>query len=388
MINPNLKELYLNELKNEVLPFWMKHSLDHSVGGYYTCLGRHGEVYDTDKFIWLQARQVWLFAYMYEHLEANDTYIEIAELGASFLAKYGHSDTYDWFFSLTREGNPLVQPYNIFSNTFATLAFGQLGKVTKNNDYLDLSLKTYKRIQERMNNPKGIYNKLYPNTRDLKNFALPMIMCNLTHELSFILPTNNAQSFTDELIKSIFSEFYHEEYDVILENVYEDGSFSDSFEGRLVNPGHVLEAMWFIMDIAHDKGDDALIEKSVKLILRMIDYGWDEKYGGIFYFKDILEKPMQQLEWDQKLWWVHLEALVALIKAYEYTGNKDCLDWFYKVHDYTWSHFRDPDFGGEWYGYLNREGKVLIPLKGGKWKGCFHTPRALFQIQRSLSNCR
>lgn len=205
MINPNLKELYLNELKNEVLPFWMKHSLDHSVGGYYTCLGRHGEVYDTDKFIWLQARQVWLFAYMYEHLEANDTYIEIAELGASFLAKYGHSDTYDWFFSLTREGNPLVQPYNIFSNTFATLAFGQLGKVTKNNDYLDLSLKTYKRIQERMNNPKGIYNKLYPNTRDLKNFALPMIMCNLTHELSFILPTNNAQSFTDELIKSIFS---------------------------------------------------------------------------------------------------------------------------------------------------------------------------------------
>ena len=97
---------------------------------------------------------------------------------------------------------------------------------------------------------------------------------------------------------------------------------------------------------------------------------------------------MQQLEWDQKLWWVHLEALVALIKAYEYTRNKDCLDWFYKVHDYTWSHFRDPDFGGEWYGYLNREGKVLIPLKGGKWKGCFHTPRALFQIQRSLSNCR
>lgn len=388
MINPNLEEIYLNELKNEVLPFWMKHSLDHSVGGYYTCLGRHGEVYDTDKFIWLQARQVWLFAYMYEHLEAKKTYLEIAELGAGFLSKYGHSNTYDWFFSLTREGNPLVQPYNIFSNTFATLAFGQLGKVTKNNDYLDLSLKTYKRIQERMNNPKGIYNKLYPNTRDLKNFALPMIMCNLTHELSFILPTNNAQSFTDELIKSVFSEFYHEEYDVILENVYKDGSFSDSFEGRLVNPGHVLEAMWFIMDIAHDRGDDALIEKSVKLTLRMIDYGWDEEYGGIFYFKDILEKPMQQLEWDQKLWWVHLEALVALIKAYEYTRNKDCLDWFYKVHDYTWSHFRDPDFGGEWYGYLNREGKVLIPLKGGKWKGCFHTPRALFQIQRSLSNCR
>lgn len=383
-----LREIYLNELKNEILPFWINHSLDNSFGGYFTCLDNNGKVYDTDKFTWLQARQVWLFAYMYEHLEQKDNYLQIAELGASFLSKNGWTGNYDWYFSLTREGTPLIQPYNIFSNIFATLAFGQLGKVTGNNDYLNLSLKTYERILERSNNPKGIYNKHYPNTRNLKNFALPMIMCNLTHELSFILPSSNTESFTDELIQSIFGEFYNEEYGVILENVLNDGSFSDSFEGRLVNPGHILEAMWFIMDIAHERGDYALIEKSVNLILKMIEYGWDNEFGGIFYFKDVLGKPMLQLEWDQKLWWVHQEALVALIKAFEYTNNKDCLVWFHKVHDYAWLHFRDHSFGGEWYGYLNREGKVLNSSKGGKWKGCFHTPRALYQIQKSLSNCR
>jgi hypothetical protein len=42
-------------------------------------------------------------------------------------------------------------------------------------------------------------------------------------------------------------------------------------------------------------------------------------------------------------------------------------------------HFRDPEYP-EWYGYLSRQGEVLLPLKGGKWKGCFHVPRGLYQI--------
>jgi N-acylglucosamine 2-epimerase len=72
-----------------------------------------------------------------------------------------------------------------------------------------------------------------------------------------------------------------------------------------------------------------------------------------------------------------------LLKGYQLTGDKQCLDWFEKVHDYTWAHFRDAEYP-EWYGYLNRRGEVLLPLKGGKWKGCFHVPRGLFQCWKIL----
>jgi len=92
-----------------------------------------------------------------------------------------------------------------------------------------------------------------------------------------------------------------------------------------------------------------------------------------------------QLEWDQKLSWVHAEALVALAKGYAYTGDQRCLDWFTKIHDYTWSHFNDPEYG-EWFGYLNRRGEVLTDLKGGKWKGCFHVPRALYQVWKTFDS--
>jgi len=53
------------------------------------------------------------------------------------------------------------------------------------------------------------------------------------------------------------------------------------------------------------------------------------------------------------------------------------------VHAYTWQHFPDPEYG-EWYGYLNRSGEVLLPLKGGKWKGCFHVPRGLYLCMREF----
>jgi len=74
---------------------------------------------------------------------------------------------------------------------------------------------------------------------------------------------------------------------------------------------------------------------------------------------------------------------VALLKGYRLTGRPECWEWFERLHDYTWKHFPDPEYG-EWYGYLNRAGEVLLPLKGGKWKGCFHVPRGLYLCLREL----
>jgi len=78
-----------------------------------------------------------------------------------------------------------------------------------------------------------------------------------------------------------------------------------------------------------------------------------------------------------------MESLISLIKGYQLTDNQQCIDWFKKVHDYTWKHFKDPEYP-EWWGYLNRQGEVLLDLKGGKWKGCFHIPRGLYQCWQSL----
>jgi N-acylglucosamine 2-epimerase len=384
----NLKdyaEQYRKELLNNVIPFWEENSIDMIHGGYFTCLDRQGNVFDTDKFMWLQGRQVWMFSMLYNQVEQRKDWLNIALNGAAFMQAHGMDDQGNWYFSLTREGKPIVQPYNIFSDCFAAMAFGELYKATGDQQHKEIALNTYRNIIRRQNNPKGVYNKLYPDTRPLKNFALPMILCNLSLILEDIIGSEKVEATLRPLITDIMTVFYQKDKGLILENVSPDGHFCNCFEGRQVNPGHTIEAMWFMMDMGVRLKDDALIEQAVDIALQALNFGWDKQYKGIFYFLDCKGYPPQQLEWDQKLWWVHIETLIAMAKGYKLTGREECREWFEIVHQYTWSHFKDKEYP-EWFGYLNRQGEPLLELKGGKWKGCFHVPRGLFQIWQTLDN--
>lgn len=374
---------YKNNLLQDVIPFWMKNSPDQLNGGYFTCMERDGSVFDTDKFIWLQGRQVWMFSMLYNNVEKKQEWLDFAMHGANFLKHHGRAEDGSWYFSLTAEGKPLIYPYNIFSDCFATQAFGQLYKATRDDEHAQIALDTFQAILKRQNNPKGHWSKAYPGTRPLKNFALPMILCNLALEIEHLLDQTMVGELTEACVHEVMEVFYDKNSGQILENVTPDGRFSDSFEGRLLNPGHAIEAMWFIMDIAAKKGDRSLIQRAKDITLSTLEYAWDKEYGGLYYFLDIQGHPTQQLEWDQKLWWVHIETLIALLKAYKLTKDENCWLWFVKLHEYTWSHFPDPQYG-EWYGYLNRQSKPLLSLKGGKWKGCYHVPRGLYQCWKTL----
>ncbi len=379
-----LAELYKNALLNDVLPFWERHSLDWEQGGYYTCLDRDGKVYDTDKFIWLQNRQVWTFSMLYNQLEKRETWQSIARNGAHFLSQHGRDADGNWYFALTREGKPLVQPYNIFSDCFAAMAFSQYALASGEDGAKDIAIAAYNNVLRRQDNPKGNYNKTYPGTRPMKSLAVPMILANLTLEMEWLLPPETLENVLTQTVQEVMTDFL-DQRGLMSENVTPDGSHIDCFEGRLINPGHGIEAMWFIMDIARRRQDTKTINQAVDIVLNILNFAWDSEYGGLYYFLDAAGHPPQQLEWDQKLWWVHLESLVALAMGYRLTGREECWEWYQKMHDYTWSHFADPQHG-EWFGYLNRRGEVLLNLKGGKWKGCFHVPRALYLCWRQFAS--
>ncbi len=390
-----LAELYKNALLENVIPFWEECSIDTEYGGYFTCLDRQGKVYDTDKFIWLQNRQVWLFCLFFNQLEQKKTWLEIAQIGADFLAEHGKDDEGNWYFSLNREGKPLVQPYNVFSDCFAAMAFSQYALASGSESAKEIALQAYNNVLRRKDNPKGKYNKVYPGTRNLKTLAVPMILANLSLEMNWLLSSDRLEAILDSTIKEVMEDFLDSDQGLVYENVTPEGNHLDCFAGRLINPGHTIEAMWFMMDIAQrrleqDNGrqeredNKNLINLAVDIVLNTLNFGWDKEYEGIYYFLDAKGYPPEQLEWSQKLWWVHLETLVALLMGYRLTGREECWQWFQKIHDYTWKHFADPEYG-EWWGYCDRRGDVLLNLKGGKWKGCFHVPRALYLCWQELS---
>lgn len=161
-----LSALYRQELLERVMPFWMTRSIDHEAGGFFTCLERDGTVYDTDKFVWLQGREVWMLATLYNRgaelgasPEQRQAWLSAAIGGADFLMRHGHDGAFNWYFSLTREGAPLVVPYNIFSYTFAVIAFGQLYRATGREEYARVAKETFSIVLSRRDCPKGRWSK-------------------------------------------------------------------------------------------------------------------------------------------------------------------------------------------------------------------------------------
>ncbi|SMO86071.1 AGE family epimerase/isomerase [Fodinibius sediminis] len=378
-----LAKKYKEALLSDVIPFWEKHSVDEKYGGYFSCLDRDGTAYDTDKFIWLQARQVWTFSMLYNRVDSKDKWLSIAEKGYQFLKEHGMDASGNWYFSMNRRGEPLIQPYNIFSDCFAALAFHEYYQATGEEEARTIAIRTYENILDRRDNPKGQYEKSVRGTRPLKGFALPMMLSVLNLEMENILDQKKVEQSLDRCIHEVTEIFWDDKQKVMHEYVLKNGSYSDSYEGRLVNPGHGIEAMWFLMEIGRRRSDQKLIEKATDITLNLIEFGWDSEYGGIYYFLDAEGHPPLQLEWTQKLWWVHLETLIALSKGYLLTERSESAKWYQKVHDYSWKRFNDSDYG-EWFGYLNRQGERYTTLKGSKWKGCFHVPRAMYECWQTF----
>jgi N-acylglucosamine 2-epimerase len=320
---------------------------------------------------------------LYNRVDSKNKWLSIAANGYQFLKEHGMDDSGNWYFSMNRRGEPLIQPYNIFSDCFAALAFHEYYQATGDEEARAIAIRTYKSILDRRENPKGQYEKSVPGTRPLKGFALPMMLSVLNLEMENILDEEQVEQSFDQCIHEVTDVFWDKDQKVMHEYVLKDGSYSNSYEGRLVNPGHGIEAMWFLMEIGRRRNDQKLIEKATDITLDLLDFGWDSEYGGIYYFLDAKGHPPLQLEWTQKLWWVHLETLIALSKGYLLTERKECAKWYQKVHEYSWQRFNDSDYG-EWFGYLNRQGERYTTLKGSKWKGCFHVPRAMYECWRTF----
>jgi N-acylglucosamine 2-epimerase len=125
----------------------------------------------------------------------------------------------------------------------------------------------------------------------------------------------------------------------------------------------------------------------MKLGLTILDWmwsrGWDDEHGGLFYFRDLRGLPVQEYWHDMKFWWPHCEAIIATLLAWKLSGDEKYARWHQQVHEWSFRHFPDPEFG-EWYGYLHRDGRISTRLKGNMWKGPFHLPRMLWYCWRFL----
>ena len=380
-----LREFYKSVLLDDVMPFWLNHALDRLNGGYYTYLDRDGSLLSTDKSVWIQGRGTWIYAKLYNTLEKRPEWLDAAKIGYEFLIKHCFDTDGRMFFQVTEDGRPLRKRRYWYSETFAIIGLAEYAKATGDEFALQKAKDTYKTIVDLYRNPEKSLPKYFPETRSTKSHAESMILIATTQTMREVDDSSIYKDVVDTCMDQVFSQFLKRDRRALLETVGKNGEFIDNQQGRCVNPGHAIETAWFLMHEGIFRKDRSIIKQALEILDWSFELGWDKEYGGIFYFVDVDGKSPEQLEWDMKLWWPHIETLYALLLAYSLTKDEKYSRWYELVHEWSFKRFSDHEYG-DWYGYLHRDGSISLPVKGTSWKGPFHLPRFLLYGMKLLEH--
>lgn len=369
-------QTYIDELKENILPFWVEHGWDKVNGGVYTCLNRDGSLMDSTKSVWFQGRCGWMFAHAYNNVRKNKKWLEFSLSCCEFLEKHCFDKDGRAFFEVTAEGVGLRKRRYVFSECFAAIAYAEYSLASGEKKWAKKALELFKRIQGFVKDPEKWMPSKYTSAVVAQGHSLTMILINVANVLKQVSddPVLDEQITTS--IGLLTKYFIHPEFKTLLETVGPNGEFIDTNSGRTINPGHCIETSWFLMDVAVARGDKELLKTALQILDWSWDWGWDKKYGGIISFKDCRNLPPQCYEQDMKFWWPQCETIIAMAYAYKLTGDKRYQERHKLVSDWTWKHLKDKKYP-EWYGYLHRDGTVAQPAKGNIFKGPFHIPRML-----------
>jgi N-acylglucosamine 2-epimerase len=200
------------ELFGRVLQFWARHSVDEQYGGFFNNLAEDGAVTDPRKHVWLQGRQVWMWARLYSacsdaELASPSLLLEsaadlfsagiakpialtrVALLGAArrgldFLRKHAVATDGQVFFALSREGAPAAMQRKIYSATFLILALAEVERATGDQPELRAeALALLQRVRGWIAQPTLLRPSL-PGAPALSPLGQPMILLNVYSELS------------------------------------------------------------------------------------------------------------------------------------------------------------------------------------------------------------
>lgn len=374
---------YNAQLKENIMPFWLKYGLDKVNGGVYTCVDRDGTLMDSTKSVWFQGRFGYTAAYAYNNIEKNPEWLAASKSCIDFIEKHcaDPSDNH-YYFSVTAEGQPVRKRRYVFSDCFAAIAFAEYSKASGDASYADKAVAKFKHIQWMLSTPGFLEPKGYGSGR---SHSITMILVNVALVLSQVSDDPALKEQIRSSVDIIEHYLINEKYKCVLESAAMDGGLIDTCEGRTINPGHGIETAWFLMQAGERMNEPHYVKLGLKLFDWQFKWGWDEQFGGIINFRDCKGFPHQDYSQDMKFWWPQCETVIAALYAYKLSSDEKYLDIFKMANEWMKDKLVDPEYG-EWYGYLHRDGSVAQAAKGNLFKGPFHIPRMLTIAQLLIND--
>lgn len=224
-------ESYKNDLLTNIMPFWLKHGLDHKHGGVYTCINRDGSLMDTTKSVWFQGRFGFIAAYAYNNIEKNPEWLAASKSCIDFIEAYCFDKDGHMFFEVSEDGTPLRKRRYVFSECFAAIAMSEYAIAAEDKSYAEKALQLFRRIQHFLSTP-GFLEPKYLPTMQARGHSITMILINTASRIRAAISDPILDLQIDDSLAAIRNNFLHPEFSALLEMVGPNGEFIDTCNGR------------------------------------------------------------------------------------------------------------------------------------------------------------
>jgi mannobiose 2-epimerase len=388
------------ELLENILPFWMRQTVDRENGGFYGKVDCDGHVdRQASRASVINSRILWTFSAACRLV--GPPYRATADWAYDYIVqKFWDPEYGGVYWMLDHQGNPLSDRKQIYAQAFAAYAMAEYYRATGKPEALDFAQRLFRLIEDHSRDAvwKGYleargrdWGALEDMRLSEKDLNSPKSMNTHLHVMEAY--TNLLRVWRDPELVVRQKELLEVTMDRIVDN--STGHFKLFFDNQWnsltdhVSFGHDIEGSWLIQEAAEVLGDAALVDRARKLALRMAETVCAEgldKDGSLFYEADskgVMIDP-------KKHWWAQAEAVVGFYNAYQLSGQEHFLDQSYRVWEYIETHIVDR-VHGEWHAKLSPEGVPYLEKEdldaclAGPWKCPYHNSRVCYEMIERLN---
>jgi N-acylglucosamine 2-epimerase len=340
-----LHDFYHAEIFNRFIPNMDKFVIDHKLGGFMTSVDiTNGKQVNSNKTAWFEGRGMWTYSFLYNNIEKNPEYLEIARKSKDFILKHLPKDDKFITSSYSKDGNPLSGPGDIYSSLFVAEGLAEFAKATNDKQYFKIAKMLILSCLDRYDSPDYDYYVAYLNS-DAPKIPGPRV---LGHWMVFLRaatqilengPDAEMEKLADRCLDACLNHHLNPKYNLFNEVLNHDFSRPDNSYKDFAYTGHGIEMCWMLHFEAARRKDKKLFDRITDIFKRHVTVAHDDIYGGYFRALDHVNNNTWKVD---KVLWLQEEVMIGSMFIAEHTGEEWAKKLFNETLEYVLKNFTKP----------------------------------------------
>lgn len=376
------------ELRGNILPFWLKYAPDVETGGFQGLVTAELKpVASAPRGSLLTCRILWTFSAAYRRYR-EPALLEMAERAyQDLLTRFWDEQHGGIYWTISGKGKPLDTSKQIYGQAFGIYALSEYYRATLNPQALERAIALFRCVEKSAHDPAhGGYFEVFSrdwwkenprkspvNSVAVKSQNTHLHVMEAYTNLLRVWPDAELRVPLQSLVACMLTRIYDSQSHHLRLFLAEDWTpKSDRF-----SYGHDIEAAWLMTEAAQVLDDPALLQKTRKVAVEIAETflreGVDSD-GGVFN-----EGESSGVIDSSKDWWPQAEAVVGLLNAYQISGDKRFLAAALNTWVFIDKRMIDHE-RGEWFQSVDGDRPARSLPKISLWKCPYHNGRACLEM--------